>query len=317
MLSGVSIVCFAASYAVALGLEVSRLFFRSGVRGAIMLAFAAAGLLAHTAFLAHRAAEAAGSPLSSKQEWYLLTAWLLVVVYLYLTYFHPKQAFGVFILPLVLGLIGVGTLAADAEPFAREPASRIWGGIHGSSILLATAAMLVGFAAGLMYLGQAYRLKRKLPPLRGFQLPSLEWLQRANSRAIVISLLLLAVGILAGVVLNLINRQRQVTLLPWSDPLVLSTLGMFGWLVVSAGVGVFYRPTREGQKVAYLTVVSFVFLVIALGIGMSVMTQHSGKQEGTQGERVELGVQGSGFRVQDSQLAPRPSPLALLQGGGA
>ena len=54
-LSGISIVCFAASYAVALGCEASRLLFRSGVRGMVMVGFAAAGLIAHTLFLLWRA----------------------------------------------------------------------------------------------------------------------------------------------------------------------------------------------------------------------------------------------------------------------
>ncbi len=40
-LSGISVVCFVASYAVALACEASRLVFRSGVRGAVMVAFAA------------------------------------------------------------------------------------------------------------------------------------------------------------------------------------------------------------------------------------------------------------------------------------
>ena len=55
MLSGVSTICFAASYAVALALEISRLLFRSGVRRLVMLGFAGAGLVAHTAFLYYRA----------------------------------------------------------------------------------------------------------------------------------------------------------------------------------------------------------------------------------------------------------------------
>ena len=54
--SRISVVCFAASYAVALACEASRLLFRSGVRGAVMVGFAAAGLVAHTAFLLWRAA---------------------------------------------------------------------------------------------------------------------------------------------------------------------------------------------------------------------------------------------------------------------
>ena len=50
-ISGISITCFASSYFVAWLLELSRLFFRSGVRGAIMLAFAAAGFVAPALFV--------------------------------------------------------------------------------------------------------------------------------------------------------------------------------------------------------------------------------------------------------------------------
>ncbi|MGH7193726.1 MAG: hypothetical protein ACREJM_09365, partial [Candidatus Saccharimonadales bacterium] len=82
MLSRVTIFCFAASYAVAWALEASRLWFRSGFRGAVMLGFGAAGLLAHTFYLAYRAG-ADAVPLSSEFDWYLLAAWLLAAVYLY------------------------------------------------------------------------------------------------------------------------------------------------------------------------------------------------------------------------------------------
>jgi len=285
MLSGVKFTCFAASYAIALALEITRLYFRSGVRGAVMLGFAAAGLLAHTIYLFYsvlafyQTAGPNASPLSSKQDWYLVAAWLLAIVYLYLTYFHPKALFGLFILPLVLGLIGVAAMA-DTEPFPREPASRVWGSMHGASILLASVALLIGFAAGLMYLEQARRLKHKVPAQKGLRLPSLEWLQRTNSRAITIALILFGIGILSGMVLNLIHRGRQLGSLPWSDPVILITLLMFGWLLVSKGTSLFYRPAREGRKVAYFTVVSFVFLVIALGLVLVNATQHGGVRSG-------------------------------------
>jgi ABC-type transport system involved in cytochrome c biogenesis permease subunit len=284
MLFGIKFVCFAASYAVALALEVSRLFFRSGVRGAVMLGFAAAGLLAHTVFLCYRvldfyktyeAANPNASPLSSNQDWYLIAAWLLVVVYLHLTCFHPKVSFGLFLLPLVLALVGVA-FVADPQPFPREPASRVWGMIHGTAILLASVAVLVGLVAGLMYLWQARRLKHKVPAQKGLRLPSLEWLQRANSRAIVIALTLVGIGILAGMILNATNRGRDVGSVPWNDPVILSTLMMFGWLAGTSGIGLVYRPAREGRRVACLTVVSFLFLVIALGFVLLDDTQHGG-----------------------------------------
>ncbi len=138
MLSGISIFCFAASYAVALALEASRLWFRSGVRGALMLGFAGAGLLAHTLFLGYRAATAAGAPLSSQFDWYLVAAWIVVAVYLYFTCYHPRTAIGLFILPLVLALIGVAQFSPK-EPFPRTPAAQVWGIVHGVFLLLGTS----------------------------------------------------------------------------------------------------------------------------------------------------------------------------------
>ncbi len=278
MLEEVRIACFAASYTVALLLEISRLLFRSGVRGAVMMGFAAAGWLAHTAYLYHRAIGAPGSPLSSEQDWYLIAAWVLVTAYLLVVYYHPRGPFGLFLLPLVLALIGTAYFFANVEPFARGPASRVWGGIHGSSILLAVVAVLIGFAAGLMYLEQARRLKHKLPPIRGLRLPSLEWLERTNSRAIIVSLLMLGLGVLSGVLLNRIGKDDTNRGLPWYDPVVLGALGMFVWLLIAAIGGKLYRPVHKGRKVAYMTVVSFVFLAIALSMNLFFDTLHGGKR---------------------------------------
>ena len=273
-MSGVSITCFAASYSVVLLLELSRLLFRSGIRGAIMLGFAGAGLLAHTIYLAERAVSTSGYPLSSEQDWYVVAAWTIAALYLYLTAYHRDNAFGVFLLPLVLGLVAAGAWLADPTPFERRPALFIWGVVHGTSLMLATVAILVGFAAGLMYLAQDRRLKKKLPPLRGLRLPSLEWLRKANSRAIGIAMLLLGIGILAGVILNMIYSRSDGTQLDWTDPVVLATILMFCWITISGGVSALYKPAREGRKVAYLTVLSFVFLICLLAIGFFFDTEH-------------------------------------------
>jgi len=276
MLSGVQIICFASSYAVALALEFSRLLFRSGVRGAVMLGFAGAGLVAHSVFLYYRAIHTQGPPLSSTQDWYLVAAWVLVVVYLYLVYYHPKTAFGLFLLPLVLGLIGTAYCIASPEPFARKPASQVWGTIHGVSLALAVAALFVGFAAGVMYLYQVRRLRRKLPPLHGPRLPSLEWLQQANGRALIVAVVMLGVGVASGTILNLIRRSGLSDRLPWYDPFVLGTLITLCWLLLAVIVGKLYKPAAHGHKVAYLTVVSFILLVLALGAGLLLNTQHGG-----------------------------------------
>ena len=321
MLSGIGIVCFATSYAVTLALEISRLLFRSGVRGAVMLGFAGVGLAMHSVYLYYEAVEAlqrGAPPLSGKQHWCLVAAWVLVACYLYLVYYHPRAAFGLFLLPLVLGLIATGHLFAETDSIARGDVWRAWGIIHGTSILLGTVSVLIGFAAGLMYLGQARRLKHKLPPIRGLRLPSLEWLQGANSRAMVVSVLMLGVGVVSGMILS----RMQTVEFSWGDPVVFSTTAMFGWLLIAVTLGALYRPAREGRKVAYLTVVSFVFLAIALLVFLG--REHGGGNEegrrseedaparrcaegpGSGGEGPGFGVGGPGFG------AGGPGPVDLI-----
>jgi ABC-type transport system involved in cytochrome c biogenesis permease subunit len=273
MLSGISVFCFAASYAVALALEATRLWFRSGVRGALMLGFAGAGLVAHTLFLGYRAATTTGAPLSSQYDWYLLAAWVVIAVYLYFTYYHPKAAIGLFILPLALALIGVAQFS-DKEPFPQTPAAQVWGVVHGVFLLLGYVAVIVGFVAGLMYLVQANRLKNKRLPAQGLRLPSLEWLDQINSRAIVLSAVLVAAGFISGVVLNAVNHRHQSDYVPWTDPIIWRSAGMMVWLIVAAVFSRTYKPANHGRKVAYLTVASFVFLAISVLIRPLVGTEH-------------------------------------------
>lgn len=275
MFDGVNLLCFTASYGIALALEVTRLMFRSGVRGAVMLGFGAAGLVAHTLYLANRVlASGGGAPLSSAYDWYLVAAWVLAATYLYLTLHHPRAAIGLFVLPLVLGLIGVAFFLADTSSLADSQATYYWGLIHGVFLLLGTVTVAVGFVAGTMYLIQSYRLKHKLQPRRGLELPSLEWLERVNSRAIVYSLLLLSIGVMSGVVLNVATHRRQSQAVPWSDPIVIASLATMLWLTAATLFNVLYRPARQGRKVAYLTVASFVLLAVSLALTLLLPSQH-------------------------------------------
>ena len=312
MFSGVSIVCFASSYAIAWALELSRLVFRGGARGLATLGFAGAGFVAHTAFLYHRAVNQMGSPLSSERDWYLVAAWVLVLVYVYLALLHPKVPFGLFLLPLAMAMIGAAKFLASAEPLAREPASKGGGAVHGVSIMLAAVSVLVGFAAGLMYFGQVRHLKAKRPLAGGIRLPSLEWLQWANSRAIFASVLMLGIGVLAGMVLNRIRMDDRPPPLPWNDPVVLSTWLMFFWLLAAVVVSTVYRPARQGYKVAYLTVASFLFLVIVLAVGLLAGSRHWERGEKViSGEGKGAGDESTWQLEQDADYNRSQSALTL------
>ena len=82
-----------------------------------------------------------------------------------------------------------------------------------------------------------------------------------NARTMLASMLLVGVAVASGIVLNLLNARQNSPSVPWNDPVVLGTLVMFGWLLLHVVIGAFYRPIRQGRKVAYLTLVSFIFLV--------------------------------------------------------
>jgi cell division protein FtsW (lipid II flippase) len=127
-----------------------------------------------------------------------------------------------------------------------------------------------------MYLAQSYRLKNKLPPREGFRLPSLEWLQRSSEGSLVVSSSLLAIGLLAGIVLNLIQHGYRSDALPWTDPVVVSSGVLLLWLVIVLVFSFLYKPARQGRKVAYLTFASFVFLLMVLVIVLTGNTRHAG-----------------------------------------
>lgn len=273
--SGISVVCFVASYLVALACEASRLAFRSGVRGAAMIAFGAAGLFAHTLFLVWRAANEPAVPLSSAFDWYLLAAWVLASGYLWVTVSNPKTPVGLFMLPVVLGLIGAAELSSRA-PFPQSPATQIWGAIHGSFNLAASVAVAIGAIAGIMWLIQAGRLARKQAPTRGFRMPSLEKLALTTDRALSIAAWTASAGFVSGLVLNAVyHRRGLLETVPWNDPVVLRMGALVAWLVVAAVVSrsIARRP-NAAHTTAWLSVVSFAVLTLSILWGLFGATRH-------------------------------------------
>jgi len=274
-LSGISVFCFAASYAVALACEASRLAFRSGVRGAVMVGFAAAGLLAHTLFLGWRAATEAALPLSSPFDWYLLAAWLLAAGYLYSTITNPRTPVGLFMLPVVLALVAAAQVSSRAA-FPQSPATQVWGAIHGGFNLAASVAVAIGAVAGLMWLIQADRLARKQAPLAGFRMPSLERLARITARTPAIAAWTAAAGFISGIVLNAVNQRRGLLeTVPWTDPVVLRMGALVAWLILADALAAAARRRPAGPRTgARLAVVSLGVLALSILWGVLGPSRH-------------------------------------------
>jgi len=270
-LSRISIICFAASYAIALVMDCMRLFSRVKLRATWALIPVCAGLLAHVLYIFFlvRDSSSGVTPMPSWYHWCLVSAWVLAAIYLGLALSHKDSAIGVFLLPLVLAIIGLAHLRGPA-PFAADESYNVWLLIHGISLLMGTVVLSLGFAAGVMYLVQAYRIKHKMPPRRGFSLPSLEWLQRINGHAMIVSTCLLAAGFMVGIFVNISDES-----VPWSDPVIWTSAGLLLWLVAESLFELFYKPARQGKKIAYLTVASFLFLALVLGVVLFFPNDHA------------------------------------------
>lgn len=252
---GITHYCIGLSYLTAFGLDVYRFARPERWTRLAGIAFAVAGLLAHTIYLAYRQ-----PPLASPYGSLLLLAWVFAVFYLYGVLHREPYPWSSFVLPLVLVLVGLSFVflgpgtAVDGSWFSGE---HFWGMFHGVLLLAASVGITLGFLASVMYLVQAWRLKRKLNPLGGMRLFSLERLERINRRAINIAFPLLTVGLLLGAM-----RAFQAGAAGWTALKITSTVGL--WLAGVLLLFLRYGAHLPGRRLAWFTMLAFALLLVAL-----------------------------------------------------
>jgi hypothetical protein len=264
-LQGVTRFCFGASYALALLLELGLMLRPTRLLRTLGLVFGSAGLIAHTSYLLlHRPTVAL--PFGSL----LLLAWVLAVFYLYGAMHHRQLAWGVFVLPIVLILIGLTEAfsTAESDPVKRWFAGdSFWGAIHGGLLLMAAIGVCVGCIASVMYLAQARRVKAKTAPGTGLKLLSLERLAEMNRRAITWAFPMLTAGLLVGVILM---AQHDGPSLGWTAPRILGTVGL--WLAFLLLLSLRYFANSSNRRLAVMTIAAFAVLLVTLVTAHPVVT---------------------------------------------
>lgn len=259
----VQLLCVVSSYALALGVEALRLLVpRRPVLRSLGLAFGGAGLLAQVLYLwIHPPL------LTSPRGSFLCLSLILAIFYCYGSIHHRRLAWGLFVLPLVLGLVALAELypgqGSEQESWRAAGAlqgRRFWGALHGILLLLAAVGVCVGFVVSLMYLLQAARLRSKVLPDEGLKLLSLERLEEMNRHALDWAFPLLTAGVIVGAVLL---GQRADQLTGWADPRIVGASLL--WLVFALVLYLRYGHRRlRGRRVAVLTILAFVLLVFTL-----------------------------------------------------
>lgn len=272
MLTSVLTICFVACYAIAFGLELFTLRRRSVWFPTPLIIAATVGSLLQAIYLVRNAVGANALPISTA-DWLQWAAWALGIVYLAMLFYLPRTPTGVALLPIILGLI-LGSKFASPTPLGTEQSFYLWGMFHGIALLLGTVTVSIGFLAGLMYLLQSYALKNSRSWANRVRLPSLERLEHVNAHTLGLSAVLIAIGFASGLVLSLATHRGDAKYNLWTDPVVLSLAAMLVWLMAAEVFRLVYPAARRGRKVAYLTLASFVFLVISLTSFTLVDTVH-------------------------------------------
>lgn len=259
--------CFLLSYLLVLVLEAARIYLKFPGRNVLLVSMLVLGLIAHSLFIFNQFSlpGPAGDPpqlLSNWFQWAVLGAWGLALACLILTIRNPNGSIGLFLIPLVLTLIGLGLLLRGAPPFHPETTINLWRVIHGIGLLASTMSIALGLAFGSMYLIQSYLLKSRRAVRARIRLPTLEFLQSMNRLSIFASLWGLAIGLISGIVLNF-NREGQIA---WFSGGIIFTFALFIWVLLAAIWELASRGALGGRRSAYLAIANFVFMVLVLAV---------------------------------------------------
>lgn len=259
----VSVMCFFASYGLAFAIELLRALGRSKLQRAATLLVTAAGLVAQSIYLYVRSQTTSLPPLlSSMQDWMYVLAWLVALVYLFVSFSDRDVGAGILALPLILVLIGAASLFSPTE-HAPIDSNRSWTMLHVVMLVFGIGGLFAGLIVSLMYLWQHWRLKSRKPLWSWLTFPSLERLHRWNKWLVMISVPLLTAGMAIGVGLVLVRSGQDAAERVWSEPLVV--LSLVSWCVLAAGyVWMLVAVRTPGRQMAYLTTFSGALLLVTV-----------------------------------------------------
>ena len=250
-------------YAIA-GVAYAIHFWQRGARSGQLATLAlGAGALVHTFIIGMQTMQVGHVPLAGTTGAISAFVWVLALAYLYTEMTTGERAMGLFIAPLLVALQLIPAIGNSVS--ARPPVleSR-WFETHVSSLLMAYAAFALACVISVTYLLLFKELKGKHLGVFYARLPSLDNLDRMNSRAVAIGWIFLTVGLLVGGVWLLqvgsATADPRVQAMSLFDPKIFIVL--LCW-----GVYTFELYARRaigwgGRRAALLSAIGFAILML-------------------------------------------------------
>ena len=182
---------------------------------------------------------------------------LIMVVFLLAYMVYKTTSPGIVVFPLVFFLTFVG--ATRQEPFvlASATARQGWLIAHIALIFAGYAALVLSFAASLIYLLQERTLKAKRPGGLFSRLPALQVTDDIGFRSLLFGFPFMTAGLLAGLVI----AQANFGMVDFRDPKILFSL--LTWAVYLVLLYTRWSAGWRGRRAAFLAAGVFTMAVVA------------------------------------------------------
>ena len=216
----------------------------------------------HLVVIVHQARATGHFPLSNLIEYLLVLGWVVLTLYLLVSFRWHVLAAGL-VLPPIAALMTVPALwLPNRRTAAPYPGREFLFIFHTTVATAGMAALCLAFAMSLIYLVQDRALKSKRAPRLLARLPSLESCDRIGHVAILWGFPLLSLGIATGSVWSLDTYGRI-----WAGG-AKQTFPILAWIVFA--ILLYARMVRGlgGRRSAYLTIAGFALGLLTV-LGMS------------------------------------------------
>jgi ABC-type transport system involved in cytochrome c biogenesis permease subunit len=236
------------------------------------------GVLSHTFVIGMQTMEVRHVPFANPSRAVATFVWLLTLSYLYLELTTDERSMGVFILPIIIGLQLIPVFNPGIEnkdPVLDSP----WFWVHVASLLFAYASFGLAGVLGVTYVLQFKEIKKKHLGYFYTRLPSLQILDRMNSRATTTGWAFLTVGLIVGVVWTMEARRvvpENINLQAMSldDPKIF--FAVLTWAVYSFAMLARTIMGWNGRRAAWLSALGFVIVLLTfVPLSYFVKTSHT------------------------------------------
>lgn len=215
------------------------------------------GMVFHFVAIVEAARQSGGASLASLSVGASVLGFLIMVVFLVVYMVYQTTSPGIVVFPLVFFLTFIG--ATRQEPFVLASANARLGWLiaHISLIFAGYAALVLSFAASLIYLIQERALKAKRPGGLFSRLPALQVTDDIGFRSLLFGFPFMTGGLLAGLVI----AQARFGFVDFRDPKIF--LSLLTWAVYLVLLYTRWSAGWRGRRAAYLAAGTFAMAMVA------------------------------------------------------